>query len=762
MAQIKEEVNVENCSALLTHPSPSSFIWFLLPPTLISIVTAIFYYPSLHYDFQFDDIANIKKFFNIRHNTLWSLFFVNTRWISYWLNSIYFRYVKFRPFLYRVGNVTIHIIASILVFYVIYLCLSQINNKKSFYYRYAFWIAYLTSALFALHPTQTQTISYVIQGQLEGLSGCFMLGSTLIFLLMTRTSSLYITSIYSILLFTLGFFACGTKEIVIVTPFLLVIVDWFFIAQGDITKIKKRAGIHITYFLFIWGMYFYLLKPKFFADLFGFNMVARNNIGNMLTEQPNEKIFPLHYFISQFKVILHYIGMFIWPFNICVEYDWKLVTSFFASDCIVPLFILIGIMGIMYATLRTHKIHPIAFGTLWFFIAIAPRSSIIPSSELMADYKTYIASMGILFIFSCVILQCLLFALSKLKNHLFLPHAQLQFLCISGLLFGLGYLTYRRNTIWRSGIDFWGNVIENAPGKARAYNNYAVALSEKARIKEAVPFYKKAAQLDPNYPDPWNNLSVAYSLLGKYDLAIAAIRQSIKIQPYYPEAYNNLASYYILQKEYAEAEKVLYIALKLRPYYGKAFFNLGKMHMHQGNYQEAFKYFKKACTEADLDTEEGFKVYATMAMNIKEFADAIFAFKKLLEYNASSVEYLRGLGTAYVKNDQADEAINIFFKLTKREPTNKQAWFELGESYYMAKKYNDALTCFQKAQNLGFSSPHFLLRVAGCLEHVGMPDEAIKIIEKGLETGKFPSQFEEQMKTALTALQEKYRDTLES
>ena len=38
----------------------------------------------------------------------------------------------------------------------------------------------------------------------------------------------------------------------------------------------------------------------------------------------------------------------------------------------------------------------IAFGFLWFFIAIGPRSSFIPSSELLTDYKTYLASLGVL------------------------------------------------------------------------------------------------------------------------------------------------------------------------------------------------------------------------------------------------------------------------------------------------------------------------------------------------------------------------------
>jgi len=60
-------------------------------------------------------------------------------------------------------------------------------------------------------------------------------------------------------------------------------------------------------------------------ESFGLQMEARNNIGNLLTEKFTDKITPLHYCISQFKVMLHYIRIFIWPFGICIEYDWKLV-----------------------------------------------------------------------------------------------------------------------------------------------------------------------------------------------------------------------------------------------------------------------------------------------------------------------------------------------------------------------------------------------------------------------------------------------------
>ena len=140
-------------------------------------------------------------------------------------------------------------------------------------------------------------------------------------------------------------------------------------------------------------------------------MEAKNNIGNMITSRPGAVITPLHYLISQFKVIVHYFFIFLWPFNISVEYDWKLVESFFAIDCILPLCILLCLGVLIVGLLRQNRTHPIAFGLLWFCVALAPRSTIIPSPELLVDYKTYLGSCGWLFVIVSVFLFFLIISI---------------------------------------------------------------------------------------------------------------------------------------------------------------------------------------------------------------------------------------------------------------------------------------------------------------------------------------------------------------
>ena len=108
-------------------------LWFyIIPPAFLATLTAFFYKSSLHYAFQFDDVANITKHFSIRHHTLGSLFLKSTRWISYWLNSIHYSIGQFDPFSYRVGNVIIHITNGLLIFFILFLALKNLKQKNKY------------------------------------------------------------------------------------------------------------------------------------------------------------------------------------------------------------------------------------------------------------------------------------------------------------------------------------------------------------------------------------------------------------------------------------------------------------------------------------------------------------------------------------------------------------------------------------------------------------------------------------------------------
>lgn len=612
--------------------------WYdLCVPLLLVGLTLALYAPSLYYPFEFDDYANIIKYYNVRHNTLASLFLGRSRWISFWLNACYYSLLpegaKYAPFLYRLGNVLFHACTGVLVFACVRLLALQ-ATKSSFLQKYGFWLATLTSGLFLFHPIATQTVSYVIQGQLEGLAGLFIMLMLALFLTYTYTTGLK-RKLALCALYVTAIIACGTKEIVMVAPVLMLLVDWFFISQGDGKLLKSRLWLHATLMVLMIGIYAYLLKPNYFLNIIGLRTELPNNIGNVLTQAVGEKITPYAFCLSQAKVVLHYLMIFIWPFAMSVDYDWKLAPGFFSQEVLVPLTLLALLGYWLYKRLRRNRTDVVTFCFLWFFIVLAPRSTIIPSTELLADYKTYAAGVGLLLLAAYGIIR-----FYAGRERLLLPVTAA--CCIA--LMGASYV---RNQVWSSPEAFWYDIIQHAPGKARAYNNYGVALGERGEHTKAIEYHIKAIRLDRSYPDPYNNIAVCYAALKRYDEAIEALRRSIALMPYHPETYNNLATMLMNKHELEKVEPILMHALKLRPHYGKAYRNLGLYYMKTNQQEKALEAYKNACTRADFDNLEGFYTWATLSLQLKKYDDAITGYEHVMAIDDRIFQVCMNLAQLY-------------------------------------------------------------------------------------------------------------------
>lgn len=730
-----------------------SWYWYLIPPSVLSIITFLFYFPSRNYEFQFDDIANITKLYDIRNARFFDLCFRQPRWIGRWLNGIHYSVSKFEPYSYRMGNIIQHILLGIIVFYFVLLALRKLK-KQSFFRDHALSIATVTAMLFMLHPVQTQTVSYVIQGKFEGVATLLIICMSFCFWLAFTTQSKVVSALMSVLYFVIAVFACGSKEIAIMAPLLVMLVDWFFVAQGSWQEMKSRWVFHLCSCLMIYGIYLYYLQPKYFKAILSFSHKVPNNLGNVITETPLQRITSWAYLISEFKVILHYLWIFIWPFNMSVEYDWVLSKSFFAPDSFFPFLVLLALTFFVYRLLVNDKINLYAFGIIWFMLCIAPRSTLIPSAELIVDYKTYAASFGWLLVLACSLVWLVSYVTERfhVREHVYMlntAHVSLALLCMAGL----GYLTMDRNTVWRSGLEFWGNMLKNAPGKARIYNNYGVELSQKLqKYKESIPYFQHAISMDKYYPDPHNNLAVVYAFLNRIDDAIREMKDGLRINPRYAEGYNNIAAFYLQKGSYDLAEQYLKNALAIRPNYGKAFFNLARVYTEQGKNDLALEQLRNACTRADLDNSFGFSVYAKFALDNKYSDDAIFGYKKLIELEPQNAENYFCLGNAYHLAGKIDDSIKAYEYAHAKAPYDIRYAANLGEILFSLKEYAKALSYFEKLDLKRV--PQLAVHIADCYLHLGQIDQSKNILEKVMAL-PIPKNFKDNAQVALANLKSK-------
>jgi tetratricopeptide (TPR) repeat protein len=705
----------------------------LLPPGILAFITGLMYYPSLKYPFQFDDIAHIAKKFSIRFDDALSRWWCSSRWFGDWLNVLNFRIGRFDPFYYRLCNVTIHVLTGLGLFYLVYALCSS-SRKHIFLKAHALLIAFLTSGLFLLHPVQTQTVSYVIQARLEGLASFFIILTLLAYVKAMQTSSL----MGKISLFTLTVFlaliSCGTKEVVVVLPFLLLLIDWFFVAQEEWQAFKKRFVLFV-----VLGVGFLLLLAHQIAGMengavmlwnaLTMHTSTGNNRGNVLTPDAFDVITPWMFCMSEFKVIVHYLLIFLWPFGISVEYDWKIAPSFFSAEVIFPLLLLACIFFFVIRSMMQRRFSVVSFGLLWFFVAVAPRSTIIPSAELVCDYKTYLASIGVLFIVAVALTYLFVTAWALLRNvPFYFLTREAHLIALTCVLLCVGLSAYERNKIWASGVAFWQDNVQKAPNKARSHNNFGVALSEAGRVDESIAEYHQAIALDAHYADPLSNLSVAYSMKGEVDKAIDSLKGAIHICPNYPEAYNNMGTLLLQKKNYADAEQALKIAVQLRPYYGKAYFNLARLYEERGDHLLAWENLKKS-TEGDLDLPEVFFKLGQMSLKLQKHQEAAQAFEQIIKRGIANDQVWFNLANAYFLMGNHDKAQAIYERLVRSNPLEARYLYNLAETLFTKNDFTHAYELFRKVTTLPQPVAQAFFRVAHCLERLNKLSDAKTFLE---------------------------------
>ncbi|MDP2366033.1 MAG: hypothetical protein Q8M94_19955 [Ignavibacteria bacterium] len=118
------------------------------------------------------------------------------------------------------------------------------------------------------------------------------------------------------------------------------------------------------------------------------------------------------------------------------------------------------------------------------------------------------------------------------------------------------------------------------------------------------------------------------------------------------------------------------------------------------NIDDLLKYLKETW-EKDLQNEKKAKAYASAAIQASEWAQAVAPLEFLVSKELENVGYLTQLGNVYNKLDNGTKSEEIFARLIKLEPNNKDHYFYFGKALMEAGKYSQARTQFLKASDVG-------------------------------------------------------------
>jgi tetratricopeptide (TPR) repeat protein len=109
----------------------------------------------------------------------------------------------------------------------------------------------------------------------------------------------------------------------------------------------------------------------------------------------------------------------------------------------------------------------------------------------------------------------------------------------------------------------------------------------------------------------------------------------------------------------------------------------------------------KAAWEKDKQNVKKAKELAAIAIQASVFEEAVAPLEYLVSVEPENVGFLTQLGNVYTRLENSAKSEEIFSKLIKLEPNNKDHYFYFGKALMDAGKYPQARTQFLKASEVG-------------------------------------------------------------
>jgi tetratricopeptide (TPR) repeat protein len=313
----------------------------------------------------------------------------------------------------------------------------------------------------------------------------------------------------------------------------------------------------------------------------------------------------LHYLYTQFRVIVTYLRLLMFPVNQNLDYDYPVYTTFFTPPVFLSFLLLIALFALaVYLFIRSSRssissLNPqlstrssqppslnapfyrlISFGILWFFLTLAVESSLIPIFDVIFEHRVYLPSVGT-FAAAAAVFGAIL---NRLRTTVLVRALAV---VAVGVVLVLATATWRRNQVWQSPLSLWRDVAAKSPRKERPYLSLSAALGAAGKMEEAIDALKQAIRLQPDDPKPYINLGAALASIGRREEAIEALSSALTIEPDHPEALNNLG---IILKDVGrldESVAALSQAVRIEPENARAWYNLGRTYLKAGREAKA-------------------------------------------------------------------------------------------------------------------------------------------------------------------------------
>jgi tetratricopeptide (TPR) repeat protein len=648
----------------------------LIYTVLLLLAVTATYSNHFHNGFHFDDYHSIVENAYIRNIKNIPLFFKEGSTSSILPQNQAYRPVAetslaidyklgngYNLFYFHLSTFILFLVQGLLMLLFFNKLLSLSSSNKNIGY-----VALFATAWYMFHPANAETVNYIIaradvQSTLAVVAG---------FVLYVYSPFCRKTYIY---LIPVGLGALAKPPAVMFAPLLFFYI-LLFEEKISLFDIFKKVNLNQLWNsikkslpAFIFCALFYLLIDKFTPKTWEAG-------GNS----------PIQYLITQPYVILHYFFTFFWPTGLSADSDWGVLPNIWDARFFIGCFFILLMFSVAFYTSKTALLRPISFGILWFFIALAPTSSIIPLGEVLNDHRMFFPFVGLAISVSWVI-GLVVFKLIQNPTSMAEKYKGLILLPVLILLCTCAYGTYKRNSVWHTEESLWFNVTVKSPKNGRGLMNYGIIKVDEGKYAEAENYFNKAMQLLPTYSFIYANKAVLKEKTGDNANAETYYLQSIELGNNYPSHFFLYGQFLYYQARFIEAQVMLQKAITLSNSYlpprlllMKTYESLGEwdelkklanstLQIAPGNedalisLDDSKKRKSKAEVEADkvkmTPTAEKYLALSLDYYQEGKYEQCIVAAEEAIKLKNNYAEAYNNIGCAYNALNQFDKAVEV-------------------------------------------------------------------------------------------------------
>ena len=470
---------------------------------------------------------------------------------------------------YHFLNVVIHCMAACLVFFIVRRLLAWANVAES----RRGMLSGMAAALFLLHPAQSEAVAYVA-GRSEALSVMLAFAAFTVFLYRKESAADWRTALAVVLLFGA---ALAAKEQTIVLPALLLLTDYWWNPGFSLQGIRRNWKIYAPIAVACVGGIAFIWPLITHATTAGFGFT---------------EFTWYQYFFTQWRAIFLYIGLFLFPANLTLDWDFPISHTVVEHGAIVGLVVLLALAVAAWVLRRRF---PLAtYGFFAFLLLMAPTSSIVPIQDPVAERRLYFAMLGLLLI--------LVDVLARLKW-------ERKTLVAGGLavLLLATVATHARAAVWADPLTLWQDTVRESPGKWRPHFQLGFAYYNQAQHElaagdlgltaqhcgQAVQEFTKTTALHPADADVFLDWGLAYDCLNQPEQALEKLKQSAVMHPT-AHVFSQIGMVYGKLEKWPDALAALARAEKLDPTFSDTYVYLGVVHTKNNQLLNAAQDFRHA------------------------------------------------------------------------------------------------------------------------------------------------------------------------